>query len=51
MSIERAGNRTTRGDISLEIITKNMVVNAVRAAYKKSKEKLTKTMATPDTTV
>ena len=48
-AMERAGIRTIRGDINREIIAKNAVINAARAAYEKAKEELAEVMAIPVT--
>ena len=48
-AMERAGIRTIRGDINREIIAKNAVINAARAAYEKAKEELVEVMAIPVT--
>ncbi len=48
-AMERAGIRTIRGDINREIIAKNAVINAARAAYEKAKEELSEVMAIPVT--
>ena len=50
-AMERAGIRTIRGDINREIIAKNAVINAARAAYEKAKEELAEVMAIPVTVV
>ena len=48
-AMERAGIRTIRGDINREIIAKNAVINAARAAYERAKEELEEVMAIPVT--
>ena len=48
-AMERAGIRTIRGDINREIIAKNAVINAARAAYERAKEELAEVMAIPVT--
>lgn len=50
-AMERAGIRTIRGDINREIIEKNAVIYAARAAYEKAKEELAEVMAIPVTVV
>ncbi len=50
-AMERAGIRTIRGDINREIIAKNAVINAARAAYEKAKENLEAIKAIPVTVV
>ena len=50
-AMERAGIRTIRGDINREIIAKNAVINAARAAYEKAKEELAEVIAIPVTVV
>ncbi|MBO5598356.1 MAG: MobA/MobL family protein [Oribacterium sp.] len=50
-AMERAGIRTIRGDINREIIAKNAVINAARAAYERAKDELAQAMAIPATVV
>ena len=46
-AMERAGIRTTRGDINRQIIAENAIINAARAAYEKAREELEEVMAIP----
>ena len=50
-AMERAGIRTIRGDINREIIAKNAVINAARAAYERAKEELAEVVAIPVTVI
>ena len=50
-AMERAGIRTIRGDINREIIARNAVIDAARAAYEKAKENLEVIKAVPVTVI
>lgn len=46
-AMERAGIRTIRGDINRDIIARNAIISAARAAYEKAKEELETVKAIP----
>ena len=46
-AMERVGIRTIRGDINRDIISRNAIINAARAAYEKAKEELEEVKAIP----
>ena len=50
-AMERAGIKTIRGDINRDIIARNAIINAARAAYKKAKEELAEVVAIPVTVI
>jgi len=50
-AMERAGIKTIRGDINRDIIARNAIINAARAAYEKAKEELAEVVAIPVTIV
>ena len=49
--MERAGIKTIRGDINRDIIARNAIINAARAAYEKAKEELAEVVAIPVTVI
>ena len=50
-AMERAGIKTIRGDINRDIIARNAIINAARAAYEKAKEELADVVAIPVTVI
>lgn len=50
-AMERAGIKTIRGDINRDIIARNAIINAARAAYEKAKEELAEVVAIPVTAI
>lgn len=50
-AMERAGIKTIRGDINRDIIARNAIINAARAAYEKAKEELAEVVAIPVTVI
>ena len=50
-ALERAGIHTARGDINRDIIARNAVIDAARAAYEKAKEGLQAVASVPVTVV
>ncbi len=50
-AMERIGIHTVRGDINRDIIARNAVISAARAAYEKAKEELAAVKAIPVTVV
>ena len=50
-AMERAGIKTIRGDINRDIIARNAIINAARAAYEKAKVELAEVVAIPVTVI